>query len=575
MKHRILVVDDNESVRRDFQKVLGGADGDGFAQVSAAFFGEIPPPALQPSFEVDYLTQGLDAVDLFRQAYENGAPHSVAFVDVRMPPGIDGLETATRLWQIDSTLQVVICSAYADYSWEEMIARLGYRDRLLILKKPFAGIEVLQLACALTEKWELARQAAQYLKQVDQQIAVRTNALIAANERRKSAEEQLLRAQRLENIGALASGIAHDLNNLLSPILMSTQLLDDGTLPPEQEVLRETIQTAAERAAKIIMQMLAFARGTANEYAALKPDNILREIVQIARETFPSGISVRFQSSPDLPLLRGNTTQLHQVLMNLCVNARDAMPSGGSLLLSAETFTVDKTYASGHPNAEPGDYVLLRVSDTGSGIPEEIREKIFEPFFTTKGPEKGTGLGLSTTVGIVRNHGGFLDVKSVLGQGTTFSIYLPIDPESETIQEPPKAALPPRGNGELILVVDDEKAIRETTAAMLKRHGYRAMTASDGAEAITVLAQGACKFHAVLTDVHMPVLDGPTFVRVLKNMTPHVPVLLITGSAGDTFTQEFKSLGIYEILPKPYRSEQLLTLLHETLMACSACTAAA
>jgi CheY-like chemotaxis protein len=279
---------------------------------------------------------------------------------------------------------------------------------------------------------------------------------------------------------------------------------------------------------------------------------------------------VRYRAEPDLRPLLGNPTQLQQVLMNLCVNARDAMPAGGAILLAAENFTVDESYASGHPDAVPGEYVLLGVSDTGSGIPEEIRGKIFEPFFSTKEPGKGTGLGLSTAAGIVRNHGGFMEVKSAPGQGTTFLIYLPATGENRPNPDRQRTTEAPRGNGELILVVDDESSVLKATAATLVRHGYRALTACDGAEAVMAYARDGAKIRAVLTDVHMPIVDGPTLTRTLKNIVPDIRVIFMTGSVDESRMGEFDSLEISGVLAKPYHSEKLLNLLHETLLPAKA-----
>jgi signal transduction histidine kinase len=572
MNTRILVIDDNCSIHEDFRKVFGGLYHEGSAEIEAAFFGDKLPEIVPPDFHVDYALQGADGVEVFHAAHASGAPHAVAFLDVRMPPGMDGIETAQRLWEIDPDLQIVICSAYTDYSWEEMAARLGYQDRLLILKKPFAGIEVLQLACALTSKWELRRQANLRLQEVEQQVEIRTAALVATNDRleaeieqRKSAEEQLLRSQRLESVGALASGIAHDLNNLLSPIMMSAQLLEDDTLRPEQEALLDMIETATVRAAKIVSQLLTFARGTADERTVLQAGSLLRDMSKIISETFPPGIQVQCHISPEVRLLHGNPTQLHQVLMNLCVNARDAMPDGGTIRLEADNFIADESYASAHPDAHAGRYVLLRVSDTGPGIPMAIRGRIFEPFFTTKEPGRGTGLGLSTVNGIVRNHGGFVEVKSAPDQGTTFLIYLPAALAHDAAPASAPEAAAPAGRGELVLVVDDESVIREATAATLIRHGYRAITAGDGAEAITTYAQYASQIDLVLTDVQMPFVDGLAFTRALKNITPQIRVVLTTGSSDEGRLREFHSLGVYDLLPKPFHAAQLLTTLQRAL----------
>lgn len=570
LNHHILVIDDNRAIHDDFRKILCPAS-DGIQQAEAEFLGGPAPAAAQPAFGIDSAYQGAEGVAALRRSLEEGRPYAMAFVDVRMPPGMDGIETAERLWRLCPELQVVICTAHSDYSWQEMIHRLGNRDRLLVLKKPFAAIEALQLACALCEKWKLTQEARDHLADTERVVEERTHELRETNERlqaemeqRQQAEAHLLRAQRLESIGTLASGIAHDLNNMLSPILMAAGLLRTN-LPEESHDLVSMIETAAGRAAGVVRQVLTFARGVEGERVLLQPRHLLREIVNVASETFPRNIRIQCDLPKDLGCLEGDATQLHQVLMNLCVNARDAMPDGGTLRIEAGTVDLDGPYASMTPGARAGRYFTVRVSDTGTGIPQAILGKIFDPFFTTKALGKGTGLGLSTAIGIVKSHDGFLDVRSELGKGTTFGIFLPIASE-DAVSVPLKKDAPlPAGHGEWILVVDDESDVRTMTAAVLMQYGYHVRTAADGAEAVSIYARHGGEIRVVLTDIMMPVVDGVALCRALRKMNPAVCLIVATGYADESRALELRSLNVREVLGKPFSTATLLTALDSVL----------
>ena len=257
----------------------------------------------------------------------------------------------------------------------------------------------------------------------------------------------------------------------------------------------------------------------------------------------------------------GDATQIHQVLLNLCLNARDAMPDGGTLSLSAENVVLDDYYASQNLEAAPGAYVLLKASDTGSGIPPDIMEKIFDPFFTTKASGHGTGLGLSTVLGIAKGHGGFVKVYSEPGRGSAFNVYLPAAPEAIAPEAAKKTDALPRGQGELILVVDDEKPILEMTQKVLERHGYQVLTAGDGTEALALFAQLREKIRVVLTDVSMPVMDGVALVRVLRKMEPGLNVIAASGRGSGGKASDMKVLGIEKFLAKPYAAEKLMKAL--------------
>lgn len=572
--HRILVIDDNRAIHDDFRKILC-PESNTIDQASAEFFGgtTLAPAAVQPIFEIDSAYQGEEGVATARSAIEQGRPHAMAFIDVRMPPGIDGVETAERLWKLCPELQVVMCTAYSDYSWEEMVSRLGNRDRLLVLKKPFSAIEALQLACALCEKWKLTQEAHDRLADTEQIVEERTHELREMNRlllaeiaQREQAEAHLLRAQRIESVGTLASGIAHDLNNMLSPILMSAELLR-GNLSEDSEKLVRVIEASAERAAEVVKQVLTFARGVEGERVLLQPRHLLREIVNVASETFPRNIRIKCDLPKDMACLEGDATQLHQVIMNLCVNARDAMPDGGTLCIEAGIVDLDAQYASMTAGACAGRYFRLRISDTGTGIPPEILGKIFDPFFTTKPLGKGTGLGLSTTIGIVESHKGFLNVRSQIEKGTTFEVFLPVAEEGSASIPNVKEIPAEPGRAETILVVDDESAIRTMTAAVLGKFGFTVLVAADGAEAVSIYAQRGAEISVVLTDVMMPVVDGVALCRVLRKINPSVSIIVATGYAEASRTQDLRSLGVHAVLSKPFSTATLIAALDEAISA--------
>ncbi len=378
-------------------------------------------------------------------------------------------------------------------------------------------------------------------------------------------EEQLLRTQRMEAIGALSSGIAHDLNNILAPMLLSSALLKEQLASPQQQSLVAIIERGAERGANMLRQLLIYSRGTEIQRTALPVERLLKEMAAIVRETFPRDIALAVEPESNIPPVLADATQLHQVLLNLCVNARDAMPQGGTLTLRARSLLVDAARVRPHPDAAPGTYVVLEVEDTGVGIPREIADRIFEPFFTTKGPTKGTGLGLSTVQGIVRSHGGFVTVSSESGQGSRFQVYLPAARALEPT--PARASNPPfqRGGGELVLVVDDEPPILVATSTLLQHHGYSVLTAANGSEALALLVEHRSRVRAILTDVMMPVMGGVDFVRAARTIDPRISVLVTTGLDNEASRGELQKLGVTEILMKPCAPRDLFAALHRVL----------
>ncbi len=384
---------------------------------------------------------------------------------------------------------------------------------------------------------------------------------------RKKLEAQFLRAQRMESIGTLASGIAHNLGNLLSPILLSVQMLKRKFIDEESQHMLAILKINAERAGEMIKQVLEFARGIEGERIELQPTHLIREVVKILKGTLPKAIDIRVSIAEDLFPVTGDATQMHQVLMNLGVNARDAMPDGGTLTIEARNTYLDENDARMHFEARQGHYVLISVADTGTGMPPDVIEKIFEPFFTTKEQGKGTGLGLPSIRGIVKGHGGFIDVQSEVGKGTEFKIYIPAAASSQVNR--PEEIQPglPLGQGELILVVDDEIPLLEIVKRTLEENGYRVLTARDGTEALAVYAEHKREISVVLMDMMMPYLGGAATIRALQKLDPGIKIIASSGLSANDNMFETASEGVCAFLMKPYTAETLLRTLADTLGA--------
>ncbi len=383
----------------------------------------------------------------------------------------------------------------------------------------------------------------------------------------KKMETQFLRAQRMESIGTLAGGIAHDLNNVLAPIMMSIELLKlEPVIDPRRRKILDLIHVSCRRGADLVRQVLAFGRGLDGQRVPVGLRRLVHDLEGIISETFPRNIRIVAEVPNDLWLVMGDPTQLSQVLLNLAVNARDAMPQGGTLTVTASNLVLDAQYAGTSPEARAGKYVLLEVADTGTGIPPEVRERIFEPFFTTKPPGQGTGIGLATVHTVVKSHAGFIQVESELGRGTTFRIHLPADPSrAHELSAPPFPGEPPRGRDELVLVIDDEYSIRDITRQTLETFGYRVLTARDGAEAIALYAPQARDIALVLTDMMMPVLDGEATIQVLRRMNPAVRIIAASGLEITENIAKATRAGAEDFLPKPYTAETLLRRIRNVL----------
>ncbi|MEI9895993.1 MAG: PAS domain S-box protein [Chthoniobacter sp.] len=375
----------------------------------------------------------------------------------------------------------------------------------------------------------------------------------------KKIEAQFLRTQRMESIGALAGGIAHDLNNVLGPIMMAVEVIQSDPRNPGNAGLLELVGSSAKRGSELVKQILSFARGVDVQKTLLKIPQLVGEVVKLASDTFPRDITVRSKVADDLPLIQGDATQVHQILLNLFVNARDAMPKGGSLGIEVRPVVLDKRATQFHREPLTGRFVEIKVSDTGTGIPADVLPKIFEPFFTTKDPGKGTGLGLSTVLGIVKAHGGFVEVSSEAGRGTTFLIYLAA-PDSHLMNPGLTGGEAMHGHNEEILIVDDEAAILEITRETLAAYNYRVLAASSGEEAVSLFARHHAQIDLVITDMLMPGIDGPTLIHTLRKVKPGVRLIAVSAvssNAPQLMTQGF--------LKKPFSTAALLKSVRSAL----------
>lgn len=406
-------------------------------------------------------------------------------------------------------------------------------------------------------RWSLIRDEQSLPKSI---LIINTDAT-----EKKRLEQQFIRSQRLESIGTLASGIAHDLNNVLAPITMSLPLLKEHLTNQSSQDILELLRVSAKRGEGIVKQILSFVRGVDGQHVVLQAKHLVNDLVTFLSQTFPPSISIKTKYAKDTWPVVGDATQLYQVLMNLTINARDAMPNGGVLGITLQNLVADDQFHLTHPDLKDDRYVVLSVKDTGMGIPDELLDKIFDPFFTTKERGKGTGLGLSIVHTVVKNHGGFVEVFSQKGKGTEFKIYLPASEDADSQVKEPTTALP-AGNGEKILVVDDESAIAELAHVTLKNRNYQVLSASDGTEAVALYAENKGSISVVLLDMLMPLMDGPTTLRALRKLNPEVRVIGMSGYTADFQDQEPDSaFGQLPFLQKPFSVEQMVVKIQEVL----------
>jgi PAS domain S-box-containing protein len=689
--NRILVVDDNPAIHTDFKKILheNASRAEGLESAEAILFGDVKDgPSEVQDFEIGSAMQGRDGLDMVKRAMEAGRPYAMAFVDVRMPPGWDGIETVARIWEVQPDLQVVICTAYSDYSWEEMTRRFGHSDNLLILKKPFDNVEVLQLAHALTRKWQVTRQAALRIEEMDVMVRQRTEELQSANDQLRSSEErfskafhaspipmsihtleegrfadaneafqrmtgykpqefigltakelnfcgglderawpllraqksvrnieceltsstgearhalvslelfslgsqphvlmiaedltdkrklesELRQAQKMEAIGQLAAGVAHDFNNILT-IIQGHASLQMGLTDPDVLDSFQHISSAAERAANLTRQLLAFSRKQVMRQKRLDLNGLVQQFGKVLPRLIGEHIRLVTDLAPDLPAVFADDCNMEQIVLNLSVNARDAMPSGGTLTIRTEHVTVDDEHLRQVPEAVSGRYVCLSVRDTGTGMDFQTRSRIFEPFFTTKDIGKGTGMGLATVYGIVKQHDGWLEVESETGKGSTFKIYLPVCEKEAAEPESRKIAFSsgPAGDGRTVLVVEDDPEVRGLVKGILLHHEYRVIEAEDGVHALTLAREHCNEVVLLLTDMVMPGgVSGRELADCLLEDRPDLKVIYTSGYSPDLFDSSLVLEPGVNYLPKPYNSAALAEILYRALEASDA-----
>lgn len=677
---RTLVIDDNPSIHDDFRKILcGGADSAALLHsAESALFGEHSFSSPGERFEIDSAFQGQEGLQKVQEAVAANRPYVVAFVDVRMPPGWDGIETIDRMWRVDPNIQVVICTAYSDYSWEQITQRLGASDSLLILKKPFDNVEVLQLAHTLSTKWRLTRQARTRIEDLDRAVAERPAALKHSEERfsraflaspvplalqntqdqcffdvnnsflellgyqrsevvghtpeslslypdaalraqlaegarihapirahqcqlraksgdlrtvlisveplgigaenylillahditdRLKLELQLRQAQKMEAIGQLAAGVAHDFNNILTVITGHVQLaLSRPNLDPQLDEGLTLVRSAAERAAALTRQLLAFSRKQIINPRPLEVCQVLNQLSKMLGSVLGEAIQLKIECRPDLPLVLADPGSLEQVIVNLAVNARDAMPQGGQLWIHAARACIGANQVVSNADAQTGEFVCISVTDTGCGMNSATLNRLFEPFFTTKDVGKGTGLGLATAYGIVRQHNGWIEVASEPGKGTTFRVFFPrthqVAPEPTPSAPPPARSAKAQAQARTILLVEDEVAVRQLAERLLRRLGYTVLTAANAQEALRVWEGHSKEIDLVLTDMVMPGgLSGRELAARLTSDCPKLSVIFTSGYSVDFQPGGLKLEEGVNFLAKPYNPESLATIL--------------
>ena len=704
---RILVIDDNPAIHEDFDKILlpsQAGEEQALGEAEALIFGTASsgafptPSGAEKHFELAHAMQGQEGLALVQAALAEGRPFSLAFIDMRMPPGWDGLETAERILQADASIQIVICTAYSDYSWDEIRRRLGVPDGLLILKKPFDVVEVLQITHNLTRKWELARDMRAALVDLDQRVEARTAELRASRERfavmfqsaplaqlivdsrgfesmevnealcrltgvdaavwthpahaahafsatglgeiirrhhplrdaealirdcsgaekhilvssvvlglsgapalllmmqdfteRRKLEGDLRQAQKMDAVGQLAAGVAHDFNNLLTVIGGNARLVREALAADRrfEESLIEEIIESSSRAADMTKKLLAFTRRHVFQPQSLNLNSLVENQLSLLARLLGEHIEILWHPEARGCMIAADSASLEQVILNLAVNARDAMPLGGRLTLSVGQVRITSKEEAAHLGITPGDYAHLTCADTGHGMSPEVAERVFEPFFTTKEIGKGTGLGLSSVYGTVKRHRGGIQLQTALGRGTTIRVLLPLEaPQTHAHPSPapgttgtttvPAAAPPPppipagfekpvvqgaKATPSLcVLLVEDEPAVRRIGTRLLASLGHRSIEAIDGHDGLAKWREHRDEIDLVITDMVMPGgMSGLRIADAIQDDRPGTPVVLASGYSNELLEEEGAMLSADRLfLPKPYSQDSLRALI--------------
>jgi signal transduction histidine kinase len=562
---RILVIDDNEAIHQDFRKILNRSKSGAVALANVAkdIFGESAgEPVESIHFEMDSAFQGREGLEKVRVAAEEGRPYAMAFVDIRMPPGWDGVETIKQIWAQYPGLEVVICTAYSDYSLEEIIGVLGRTDRMLILKKPFDAIEVVQLASSLTEKWRLARAVEAHVLDLEKRVEERTREL-------RQGQRQLIEARKLEVVGKLAGGISHDFNSYLTAIIGHADLIQQDA-PRGGVTFRSAVEIgkSAASAATLTRQLLAFSRQQLLKPEFLDVNAMIVQVSPLLRGLMGDRIRIGTVAGAQHPWTHADAAQLQKVLVSLAHNARDAMPRGGQLTVTTSNVTVTAANAAGDPDITPGNYVVIAIEDSGSGISRAVMPHLFEPFFTTKAQGEGKGLGLAMCHGILKQSHGHITVSSELGRGSIFKLYLPrIDKAREVNppHEPPPAAVT-QGGTEVILLVERDDALRDFAATILEKQGYTVCPASGSRMALSIAGQ-LPRVDLLLANAVMPEVTGRELGEWICASHPAMKVLLTSAFDEADPAQKGVCDTAFDIVRKPYTPAILSSRVREALDA--------
>ncbi|HTB83190.1 MAG TPA: response regulator [Candidatus Sulfotelmatobacter sp.] len=700
---RILIIDDNRAIHDDFRKILspGTVAAAALDVTEAQIFGQPANTVRKIQYEIDSAYQGQEGVMLVKQALDAGRPYAMAFVDIRMPPGMDGVETTRKIWEVDPEVQIVICTAYADYSWDEMFEKIGNHDGLVILKKPFDTVEALQLAHALTEKWWLLQQSKKKMEELEGMVAARTGELRQANQAlqteihehkrteeslrllgsaveqakesimitgaeldlpgpavvfvnpaftkmtgyseaeiigktprilqgprtdravldrlrvnleqgrvfdgetinyrkdgtefnlewqiaplrnvsgkithfvaiqhdvtlRKQLEAKLFLSQKMETVGKLAGGIAHEFNSILTAIIGQSELLLED-LPAGSPLTTNAIEitNAANRAASLTRQLLAYGRKQILRPELLDLNTVLAGLEGTLRHLMGRAAVVCLVPAIGLRLVKADAGQLEQVILNMVINAGDAMPNGGKLIMETANLAFDDQSVGRYPELKPGGYVMLAITDTGTGMSDAVKARVFEPFFTTKDVGQGTGLGLSTCYGIIKQSGGHISVYSEPGRGTTFKIYLPqFESDAQPLVRPLDSPDLPRGT-ETILLAEDDPALREMAAILLRRLGYTVLTATNGVEALSLKHQRDIgHIDLLFTDVVMPHMSGKELADRVQALYPRTRILFTSAYTENAIVHQGVLAPGVALLQKPFTPSALANKIREVL----------